>query len=114
MDIFILFVSMFILVLAMYYIAVISRIGKHDKFKNSPQFLFFVRTYKLTKDKIDLKGFATRLGFLNAFIIAFTVTLIDFVNNYLLKLLIGFLVLLPLMLIMYSVLGNYYKKKEGK
>ena len=65
-------------------------------------------------DKINFKSFAHSIALINAFIIAITVTAIDPIDNLILKLLVGFIILLPLMYFLYGALGKYYKKKEVK
>ena len=64
--------------------------------------------------KLNYKKFANSLSLVNAFIIELTVTVVELFDALIWKLLVGFLVLIPLILICYYVLGKIYKKKEGK
>ena len=85
-----------------------------EAFKDGKQVLFFKNAYNLDLKKLDYKKFANSLSLTNAFIIAVTVTIIELINKSLtLKLLVGFIVLIPLILISYYFLGKIYKKKEG-
>ena len=76
--------------------------------------MFFKNAYGLDLQKLDYKKFANSLSMTNAFIIAATVAFIEIFDGLIIKLLIGFLVLIPLILLDYWILGKYYKKKEGK
>lgn len=114
MEYLITFIFCFIVIYLLYSIVVVWRKKGFEKFKTSKQLLFFKMAYKINIDKINLKGFANALALTNAFIIAFTCTVIELFDNLIFKMLVGFVILLPLMLLMYKLLGTIYKKKEGK
>ena len=108
------FLFCFIIIYLCYSIAVIYRKKGFEKFKTSKQLTYFEKAYNIDKNKINLKAFAQSLALTNAFIIAITCTIIEIFDNLILKLMVGFILLVPLMLIMYKILGTIYKKKEGK
>ena len=114
MDYLFTFIFCFTIVYLIYAIVVILRKKGFEKFKTSKQLIFFEKAYNIDFKKINLKKFAHALALTNAFIIAFTCTIIEIVDNFILKLCIGFIILLPLMLLMYKILGTIFKKKEGK
>ena len=102
----ILFAATFLLVLVLYWITVISNKRKLSKFDKSNQALLLIKKYKLDINKDNVKSFAWKIAFANAIIIATTITIIEFINNFMLKLLIAFLVMIPLILILYKVIGK--------
>ena len=108
------FIFCFVIVYFVYSMVVIYRKKGFEKFKTSKQLMFFEKAYNIDFQKINLKAFAHSLSLTNAFIIAITCTVIEIFNNLILKMLVGFVILLPLMLLMYKILGTIYKKKEGK
>lgn len=108
------FISCFIIVYLVYSAVVIYRKKGFEKFKTSRQLIFFKEAYNLNLEKLNLKSFAQALALTNAFIIAFTCTIIEMFNKLIIKMAVGFVILLPLMLLMYKLLGTIYKKKEGK
>lgn len=108
------FLFCFIVVYLCYSLVVIYRKKGFEKFKTSKQLIYFEKAYKINPEKINLKHFAQSLALTNAFIIAFTCTIIEIFDNLIIKLMVGFIILLPLMLLMYKLLGTIYKKKEGK
>lgn len=108
------FVFCFVIVYLVYSLIVILRKKGFEKFKTSKQLIFFETAYKIDFKKINLKSFAHALALTNAFIIALTCTIIEIFDNLILKLAVGFVILFPLMLLMYKILGTIYKKKAEK
>ncbi|MEG2322019.1 MAG: hypothetical protein RSB71_00820 [Bacilli bacterium] len=103
----------FVIVYLFYLFTVILQTKRMSKFKKSNQVIFFVKKYGLDVDKLNMKKFTNLLGLTNSFIVAtaFTATLL--VDNFILGMVVGLIVLVPLMLFCYYLLGNYFKK-EGK
>ncbi len=114
MEYLITFIFCFIIVFLVYSLFIIFRKKGFEKFKKGKQLIFFEKAYNLDLKKINLKSFAIALALTNSFIIAFTCTIIEFFDNFILKMCVGFVILLPLMLLLYKLLGTIYKKKEGK
>ena len=112
MDKLLLFIISFLFVYLIYLITVISKVDKNDKFKNSKQVLFFKNVYKIDIDKINLNKFAHVLSLANAFMIALTVTVIELFDKLFIKMMVGFVILVPLMLLVYYIIGKIYKKER--
>jgi len=108
------FLLAFLLVYLFYLFTVILQKKKYDKFKKSNQVMYFVNRYHVNPDKLDMKTFTNVLGLTNALIIATAFVATFLVKNFILQLLIGLIVLIPLMLLSYHIIGRYYQKKEGK
>lgn len=108
------FIFAFLIVYLVYTLVVIHRKKGFEKFKTSKQVEYFKEAYKIDFKKINLKKFANSLALTNAFIIALTCTIIELFDNIILKMCAGFIILVPLMLLMYKLLGTIYKKKESK
>ena len=103
----------FLTVYLIYLLTVVSKVDKNDNFKNSKQVSFFKNVYKLNIDKINLNTFAHILSLANSLIIAITVTIIELFDKLMIKMMVGFVVLLPLILITYYIIGKIYKRKEN-
>ena len=108
------FIFCFLVIYLLYLFIIFLRKKGLEKFKTSKQLEYFKIKFKLDLKKINFKKFANSLALTNAFIIAFTVTVIDIFDNWILKILVAFIILLPLMYLLYTILGKHYKKKEGK
>ena len=114
MNYIVLFMISFILIYTTYYIVIINRKKGLESFKKGKQLEFFIKAYKLDKNKLNIKKFANSLSLTNSFIIALTITIMEFIDNLIIKLLLCVIILTTLMLVMYNYLGKAYKKKEGK
>lgn len=109
-----LFVFAFTLIYLFYLFTVILQKKRYDKFKESNQVMFFVKRYKLDRDKINIKKFINVISLVNSFIIAISFTVSSISSNFIIELLIGLLVIVPLMLLSYHVIGISLKKEEEK
>lgn len=102
----------FIIIYLFYLFFVIFRKKKIDKFLDNVYANYLIRTYKLEKNKINVKKLAHLVAISNAFIIATTFVIISFVKNFILMMLLAFIVLIPLQLIVYNIIGKYLKRSE--
>ena len=65
--------------------------------------------------KIGDKRLVVSISLANAFIISFVCNIVFYlVKNSLLKMVVGFVVLIPVILIVYFIFGKILKMKEGK
>lgn len=103
-------VTMVVLFL-LYYIFVIKNKKRLQKFSNNTYVNYLISVYKLDKKKINLKQLSLAVIMINSFIIATTVFIIGFINNLILKFVFGFLVLIPLQLLMYHIVGKTFEKR---
>ncbi len=69
--------------------------------------------YHLDLAKINYKDLLKTVGFVCSFDIAFIIAIVSSlkVDNVYISLLIGGVLVIPIILISYSIVGNYYKKK---
>ena len=114
MNILVAFVIVFLIVYLFYLFFIILRKKKVIKIKNASEVLLIKKKYKLKLDKISDKALANIIALSNAFIIAVTFCIIEFVDNYILKIMVAFVVLIILILVIYTTIGKILKKKEGK
>lgn len=108
------FAVTFILIYLIYYFLIVRRKSGLENLKKGKQIEFLVNVYKIDLKKINFKKFANSLALTNSFILSFTLTISELVDNYVLKILLCFIILIPLIIVMYKILGETYKKKEGK
>jgi len=74
--------------------------------------MYLVKVYNLNKEKLKTKKLAHLIALSNAFIIATTFIIISFVKNFILMMLLAFVVLIPLQLGVYHIIGKYLKRSE--
>ena len=109
----ILFIMVFIIVFVLYLITVIGNKRKLSKFPKSNQALLLINRFKLKIDKNNVKQFAIKIALANSFIMALTVTIIEFIDNIIFKLLVAITVMVPLIIGFYYLIAKSMKK-EGK
>ena len=114
-----LFLMTFLFIYLIYLFAVIINKKKIEKFKEGSQFIYFKNIYKLNPESINMKKFINDIGLANAFIMSLTVIIIDYTDKLIIKMVAGFLILIPLIIGIYHIIGKKYQKKanitkEGK
>ena len=102
------------LVYLIYLFLIVLRKNKMAKYKNSTEVKYLKSKYKININKVNLKKLAHILALANAFIIALTIFVTGFVNDFVLKLMVGFVVLFPMILIVYHLIGINLAKKYKK
>ena len=107
------FIGTFLVVYLFYlFHYVIGKKKKYDSRKAPQELLFLLRKYKLDIKKINYKKIMNQIGLICAFDIAFTSTfMFTFVKNIYLSILIGAVMLIPLIIITFDLLGKYYMKR---
>ena len=102
----------FIIIYLFYLLFVILRKKKMNNFLDNTYVLYLIRVYKLNKEKLNIKKLSHLIALSNAFIIATTFIIISFVKNFILMMLLAFVVLIPLQLGVYHIIGKYLKRSE--
>lgn len=105
------FLLSFIIVYLFYLVTVVLQKKKYEEFRKSNQVMYFVKRYKLDANKINIKKFIRIISLTNSLIISLSFTIVIKVSNIYLMILLGFFIMLPLMLICYSLIGLYLKKE---
>ena len=107
------YILCFLLVYLIYLCFVVFRKKKLNKYRTSTEVRYLEYRYHINMENINLKKMANTMALANAFIISNTVTIISFIDETLLKLAVGFVVLIPMILLVYHIVGKYYQKKYG-
>ena len=114
MEYFLTYIIAFLLIYLIYFLFVVSRKRATEKLKNSIEVRYLINRYNIELDKIDMKKLSNRIAISNSFIMATVFIIILFVKNFILKMLLGFVSLIPLILLVYHILAKSLKKKEGE
>lgn len=110
----IIFVVSFLVVYLAYLFTVILNKKKLNKFETSNQALYFVKKYNVKVSDKNVKLLANLVALANSFIISTTLIIIDLVPNYILKVLVAFVIIIPLILILYHFVGLIMLKRGNK
>lgn len=107
------FLIVFIIVYLFYLFFVILNKKKRDNIFNTNQGKLIIEPNKIDVSKINKSLFVQIISISNSFIVAFTFACSEFFDNYILKLLVCFVILIVLIFVVYRFIGFIYKKKEG-
>ena len=114
MEYIIYFILTFIFCYIVSYFLLVRKRDKYDKKKVPVEVQYMVNRYKLDMKNINYRKFLKSISLVGSLDMALAVIIIYNVNNIILQLLIGFIVLIPLILISFKLLANYYIKKVYK
>lgn len=89
-----------------------GRPKKETKVKKMPaEVEFFVIKYKIDLDKINYRYFLQLMGLVIAFDLGIIATIISYIDELWIQLLVGFVLIIVIVLLSFKLLGNYFKKK---
>lgn len=110
----ILFIVVFLVVYFVYYFR-FEDLLKKEKYTRISELVLLTRKFNLDKKKMNYKSALNGIAIINAFIMAFTITIIDIIPvKIYLKLFIAFPIILILIFSLYIGYGKRLKKKWGK
>lgn len=110
------FVLFFVICYVLYLVFIVFR-KNANKFKvNKPR---VEEAYLMSKYNIDFKKFKKKeyrkflhvISLTNSFILSLTLIIVNIIKSMFLKILLSIVVLIPLILISYMIIGKYYQKK---
>jgi hypothetical protein len=113
-NVFYYFSIVFIVIYLFYLFVVVLNKKKRNSIFDTNQSKLITEPSKLDVSKINKFWFAQVISIANSFIVAFTFACSEFFDNYILKLLVCFAILIVLIFVVYRFIGFVYKKKEGR
>ena len=113
MEEMIIYFGCFVIVYLLYFLLVILQKKALIKYETSTEIRFLETKYKIKFKRKDMKKIASLNALGNAFIISNVILVIGFVEGIIFQMLLGFVILIPSILIVYSILGKHYQKKYG-
>lgn len=115
MGIFLEYIIAFVLVFIFFNIRSSKRQKKYDVVNLPIELLYLKKKYNITisKDNYDMmRGICVKV---NAFIVSTDyIILMYLLNNWILRIVIGIILLILLIIICYGLLARYYLRKEGR
>jgi len=108
------FILFYLFVYGLYLLITIKKRKEFNPDKSSKEVLFLVSKYKLNFEKVSYKKFSRSIIAYNSFILVLAVFVTEFFDTYLMKILIAFMLIFPLVLFGYSFIGKCFKKKGDK
>lgn len=108
-------IGVMIIIYLLYFVLIISNKRRLSKYiSNSKETNLIKARYKIDFNKVNHKLVANLFAINNSIIIGITYMLIMLINNFLVKLLIAFIVFIVLLVVSYMQIGKYIKRREVK
>jgi hypothetical protein len=109
-----LFIIIFAVMYFVYYFIFDDKLKK-EKYTKISELVLLTNRFKLDKKKMDYKSALNGIAIINAFIISFTIAMIDFIPLRMeLKLVVAFFIICALLITLYFAYGSYLHKKWGR
>ena len=105
------FLVLFVIIFIVYKL-IYRRKKDFSKLKDSDEIRVFVLRYNIDIRKIDYKKLLTVLALINAFIIAFTATIIVRIESIAWSIIVCLLIVLALIFSLFNLAGRYFKSHE--
>ena len=112
MEYLISFIFYFIVVFIGYYFINVRKAKRENK--NPSEVNFLINYYKLDTKKFSFKKFMVVVDFIVAFDVALVGMLMPLISGLVWQILIGFVIIIPVAVISFIIVGNYYKSKQLK
>ncbi len=110
----VLFIIMFLIIYFVYYF-IFDDLLKKEKYTKISELVILTKKFNLDKKKMSYRKCLNGIAAINAFIISFTITIIELIPvNIIFKLVIAFIIILILIFSLYFSYGKYLNKKWGK
>ena len=109
----ILYFVAFIISYLFYLIFVLSRKRVLKKFPDGKEMKYLQIKYGVKINDRNLKSIANKVCLANSFILATTVYVVCLFDNLFVEIIVGLFILVILILILYHIIGTYYKNKQG-
>ena len=106
-----LYLFIFIFVYLFYFIFVYKRENVFKKFKSGKEISYLKYKYKVKVNNSNIKKLAHIIFLSNSFILSSTVTVVSLIDNMVLEIIVGMVVLLVLILLIYHIIGKTFGGK---
>ncbi len=105
----ILFIMTYIFVFLIYQIFIVRNKRRNSK-KRPMEINYLIQKYNIDISKINYKKLLKVVALISSLDISIIVTIATLFDNYLIQIIIVFVLVIPTIMISYSFVGKYYKK----
>ncbi len=82
--------------------------------KKTDEIRYFILRFDLDMRKTKYKSLLKALTLMNSFILAFTTTIVIYIDSVIWSVLISFMVIMIMLYAVYEIVGKYFKRKEDE
>jgi len=113
MNEFAFYLMSFALVYIIYFFLVLMNEKTLKKYEHSAEVSYLKGKYGMKINAKNIGKIAVQLAILNSLVVANTVLIVILLSdNYIVMMLLGFVIVIPMILIMYHLFGTYYKSEK--
>ena len=112
MKLFLFFLLDFTVVFILYFLVYVAW-ARREK-KAPPEAQFLINLYNLDTKKFNYKKFMFYVSLVSSFDVALVVLLVTNISGLIWQLLFGFIIVVPVAIFSFMMLGKYYSKKQNK
>ena len=112
MEYIIWFIISFLLIYLIYDFVFIRKSNRGKKIPAEAQYLIY--RYHLDINKFSYQKFLKIIGCVTSFDISLVATCIGVIDGVIWQILFGFVIIIPIMILSFTILGKYYQKKQTK
>ena len=109
----IIYLIIFIFTYLFYVVFVLHRKNVLKKFPDGMYMKYLNYKYGVKVNDKNLKKIASRVFLANSFILSTTVYVVCLFDNLFIEIIVGLATLIILILVLYHIIGTYYRKKQG-
>lgn len=107
----ILFLMTFLFVFLIYQLFIVRGAKRKNSVKRPMEIRYLESRYKIDIKLVDYKRLLLVVSLVSSFDIAFLVSIVMMIHHYILEILVAFVVVIPLILFSYHLVGIYYVQK---
>ncbi len=106
----ILFIMTYIFVFLIYQIFIVRKAKRRNSKKRPMEINYLIQKYNIDINKINYKKLLKVVALISSLDISIIVTIVTLFDNYLIQIIIVFILVIPIIMISYNFVGMYYKK----
>ena len=112
MEYFYWFIINYLIIMIICYFIVIRKARRGKKVPSEVKFL--IDFYKLDTKKFNYRKFLWHVGLVTAFDVSVVATFVPLINGLIFQILFGFIIIVPVVVVTYHLLGKYYQKVQAQ
>lgn len=107
----ILFIVSFILIFLLYQLFIVNKAKKKNAKDKPIEVKYLINKYKVDLKKADYKQMLQITALISSFDVAVIITIVSFFDRINIQILVAFIIIIPIILISYHIVGCVYRKK---
>ncbi|NLC47937.1 MAG: hypothetical protein GX758_01070 [Tenericutes bacterium] len=108
------FLLLFLLFYLIYTVFLNKKRRTYSQIKKNDEIKYFISRFDLDMKKTKYTSLLRALTLMNSFILAFTSTIVIYIDSIIWSMLISFVIIMIMLYSVYEIVGRSFKRKENK